>query len=248
MTENKTHQPNAEGSYVPVLELDDTYEVQKQDGTWIRVERVIELLSPVHRALVVLADGKPGGGVDVNEQFFARKVSSTSDKDPGEISDGFHTFAELYDHRHALFIALARSNRHLAWRSREHSDGKPMFEGYFIAGISLPTGQISYHLPVALWDHLGDLEDNGVEQPAYDGHSPSDVVQRLLYASYRAPNGAALKTLDQLCEVMHDAYERAAIGAGWETQEVSRKPWANVPEANKATMRVAVSALLQEVG
>lgn len=54
--------------------------------------------------------------------------------------------------------------------------------------------------------------------------------------------------VERLCEVMHDAYEQAAIGAGWETQKASRKPWSDVPEANKATMRVAVRALLQSVG
>lgn len=50
--------------------------------------------------------------------------------------------------------------------------------------------------------------------------------------------------VEQACEVMHDAYERVAVGAGWETQTASRKPWADVPEANKVTMRAAVSALL----
>lgn len=50
--------------------------------------------------------------------------------------------------------------------------------------------------------------------------------------------------IEQACEVMHDAYEAAAAEAGWETQERSRKPWADVPEANKVTMRRAVSALL----
>jgi len=50
--------------------------------------------------------------------------------------------------------------------------------------------------------------------------------------------------VEQACEVMHNAYEAAALGAGWETQERSRKPWADVPEANKATMRAAVAALL----
>lgn len=50
--------------------------------------------------------------------------------------------------------------------------------------------------------------------------------------------------VEQCCEVMHDAYEAAAIGAGWETQARSRKPWAEVPEANKVTMRAAVRALL----
>ena len=50
--------------------------------------------------------------------------------------------------------------------------------------------------------------------------------------------------VEAACEVMHDAYEAAAIGAGWETQALSRKPWADVPEANKVTMRAAVTALL----
>ena len=50
-----------------------------------------------------------------------------------------------------------------------------------------------------------------------------------------------------LCEVMHDAYEEAAKSEGWETQVQSRKPWSDVPEANKATMRVAVRALLDEL-
>lgn len=51
-------------------------------------------------------------------------------------------------------------------------------------------------------------------------------------------------SIELLCEVMHDAYEQAALGAGWETQQASRKPWAEVPPANQATMRAAVEALL----
>lgn len=53
--------------------------------------------------------------------------------------------------------------------------------------------------------------------------------------------------IEHLCEVMHDAYEKAAANNSWETQEASRKPWADVPEANKATMREAVDALLDEI-
>jgi hypothetical protein len=49
--------------------------------------------------------------------------------------------------------------------------------------------------------------------------------------------------IEEWCEVMHDAYEKAAVGAGWETQQASRKPWADVPEANKETMRAAVRAV-----
>ncbi len=50
--------------------------------------------------------------------------------------------------------------------------------------------------------------------------------------------------VERACEVLHDAYESAAVGAGWETQQASRKPWAEVPEANQRTMRAAVTALL----
>jgi hypothetical protein len=50
--------------------------------------------------------------------------------------------------------------------------------------------------------------------------------------------------IERLCEIMHDAYEEAAVSTGWETQARSRKPWTLVPEANKATMRIAVKAIL----
>ena len=53
--------------------------------------------------------------------------------------------------------------------------------------------------------------------------------------------------IEKACEIMHDAYEKAAVGAGWETQKSSRKPWADVPEPNKVTMRAAVGALLESI-
>lgn len=51
--------------------------------------------------------------------------------------------------------------------------------------------------------------------------------------------------VEQACVVLHDAYERAAVEAGWETNPASRTTWSGVPEANKATMRAAISALLE---
>ena len=50
--------------------------------------------------------------------------------------------------------------------------------------------------------------------------------------------------LDQACEVLHNAYEKAALRHGWDTQTGSRVPWVEVPEENKATMREAVAELL----
>jgi hypothetical protein len=53
--------------------------------------------------------------------------------------------------------------------------------------------------------------------------------------------------LEYYCEIMHYAYEEAAIIAGWQTNPRSTVPWSEVPEANKYTMRVAVNALLEQV-
>ena len=49
--------------------------------------------------------------------------------------------------------------------------------------------------------------------------------------------------VERWCKTLHDAYEAAAAELGWQTQERSRVPWAQVPIANRASMRAAVTAL-----
>lgn len=56
-----------------------------------------------------------------------------------------------------------------------------------------------------------------------------------------------IEYINRLCEVMHDAYESAAPLTGWRTNPESRKPWDDVPAANKATMRYAVRTLIQHI-
>ena len=55
------------------------------------------------------------------------------------------------------------------------------------------------------------------------------------------------ETLERLCEEMHDRYEAAAAEANWQTNPLSRKPWADVPEANKITMRAAIGPIADEI-
>jgi len=50
--------------------------------------------------------------------------------------------------------------------------------------------------------------------------------------------------IEACCIIMHDSYEEAAVIQGWETNPRSAKPWDEVPEANKETMRASVDALL----
>lgn len=97
--------------------------------------------------------------------------------DTGEISDGYHTFNELYEHRHTLFIALAQSHKDIAWRARANDDGS-VWDGWFVAGMHLGTGDVSYHLPIRLWRELEGIETLD-KAPEFDGHKSNDVIIRL---------------------------------------------------------------------
>ena len=98
----------------------------------------------------------------------------------GETSDGYHTFNELYEHRHALFLALVRSSLDISWMSKKHHDESEM-EGWFIAGLELQTGTITYHLPMRLWDACVDTgAEVRYKAPKWDGHTSKDVVERLM--------------------------------------------------------------------
>jgi hypothetical protein len=108
----------------------------------------------------------------------------------GDISDGCHTFDELYEHRITLFIALCKrlqkdflketmaDSKYVPWRSHLHSDGT-LFNGWFILGIGERKGeQITYHLPMDRWEKCGFVETLA-RAPEYDGHTPEDVLKRL---------------------------------------------------------------------
>lgn len=98
-----------------------------------------------------------------------------------DVSDGYHTFDELYQHRMALTAALCRATIPAwSWRSKQHHpDGDPMFEGFFIVGIELPTGVVTYHYKLKHWDVFNDVRE--IEHaPKWDGHTPAECVTRLI--------------------------------------------------------------------
>ena len=100
--------------------------------------------------------------------------------DVGEVSDGYHTFNELYEHRCLLFIALMRAHPELGWRAVTHDDGS-RFDGWFVAGMHLPTGDITYHLPERMWEKLDRCSILTLQKaPKWDGHDSGDVLDRLM--------------------------------------------------------------------
>lgn len=109
-------------------------------------------------------------------------VKVSSEMGDVTISDGFHTFEELYDHRITLFIALCKALRQPyapeIWRSKVNGDGG-IWEGLFIMGIFKEPGkQITYHLPLSRWEET-DFAETLDQAPDFDGHSSYDVLERL---------------------------------------------------------------------
>ena len=99
-----------------------------------------------------------------------------------DISDGYHSFGELYEHRVELYIALLRSKAAGApfkvWKSKQHSDGTESI-GWFLLGYDKEPGrQITYHLPIDKWADCSFAEELHIAPP-FDGHTPQDVLQRL---------------------------------------------------------------------
>lgn len=103
--------------------------------------------------------------------------------DTNKISDGYHTFQQLYDHRIELYIALCAwvmNNTVVTpvWRSQVHSDGTK-WPGWFLLGINDMAGkQLTYHLPMAKWDACNFAETLD-KAPKFDGHTGEDVLERL---------------------------------------------------------------------
>ncbi len=114
-----------------------------------------------------------------------------------DISDGYHTFNELYDHRCTLFIAFASTYKDGAyfWKSAKHADGS-MMEGFFIAGLFVQHGkQIAYHMPVKFWELCPEARTLDVA-PEWDKHTPDQALERLL--KLISPD----KTLERIIKLM----------------------------------------------
>jgi len=90
----------------------------------------------------------------------------------GQVSDGFHTFDELYYHRMMLFAVICNTYKNKAWKSWKHEDNT-MYDDYFIVGITTPKGDYSYHYHKDHWSKFNVKElDNA---PKWDGHQPKDT-------------------------------------------------------------------------
>jgi len=102
----------------------------------------------------------------------------------GEISDGYHTFNELYEFRKvynaALFNEWSKNNKYDVHKSRRHYEGDLCFGGgWFIVVAILPDGQISNHYEDKDWDLFKVYTFEKAKFP-FDGHTSTDVLNRII--------------------------------------------------------------------
>jgi hypothetical protein len=98
------------------------------------------------------------------------------------MTDGVHTFKELYEFRMLYHAHAVRSwmeqgiNVVRSWR---HHDGDECFGGgWFIVVAELSTGQVSNHYRSPQWPVFAGVPEVATA-PEWDGHSVEDVLRRL---------------------------------------------------------------------
>ena len=103
----------------------------------------------------------------------------------GEITDGYHSFNELYEFRklyNALIFnewAKSSSPKHDVHKSWRHNDGELCFGGgWFIVVAQTEFGQITNHYEEKDWD-LFKIPETEKAKYEYDGHTPQDVIETI---------------------------------------------------------------------
>ncbi|MBO7211864.1 MAG: hypothetical protein J6V44_12775 [Methanobrevibacter sp.] len=157
------------------------------------------------------------GGYYYESQLKPHKPKNKPDM--GEVSDGYHTFNELYEYR-ALYNAaffnglVVHVEKTGDWvvnydvhKSKKHSDGEDCFGGgWFIVMAELPTGQISNHYPMKDWDLFNIPEKEKANK--WDGHTPQDVAKRM--REFLTPKSKYPKTYEE-CSLINSAEDRIPL-------------------------------------
>jgi len=120
--------------------------------------------------------GKPMTDTEMQRRKAICEAAHVADID--DVSDGFHTFRQLYYQRMMLFAAIVKQNKDKAWKSLRHEDGELCFGGgWFIVGVDTPEGSYTYHYE----DNYYSLFDcKELERGKHwDGHTEKDVTRLL---------------------------------------------------------------------
>lgn len=151
-----------------------SFDYRDKDQLFSSLRSMTSLMNRQANSLDILSDALP----KILERLETRAILNEHGvNNMGDISDGYHTFNELYYHRMILFSVIVSQNRAISWKSKKHSDNT-MYDDMFIVGINTPMGQVTYHYNLKYWNYFDCCELK--KAPEYDGHTSDDVCNRLL--------------------------------------------------------------------
>ena len=109
----------------------------------------------------------------LQNNIIVRKYQKSRGVEFDDITDGAHTFNDLYHEIMKLTSKLFNLFPEYAWKTFIHSDGS-IWDGYFIVGVSIPeVGDYTYHYQTEFWD---EFKVRMIDKaPEYDGHTTLDV-------------------------------------------------------------------------
>ncbi len=164
-------------------------------------------INPFNGIEIIDKDFVPYFGIDIKfdkndkekpntREFTIKRINSLYPKQddihitPIGVSDGYHTFDELYYYRlcyNAIFINSlvklinenpAKFKDIKVCKSKKHFGGEPCYGGdWFIVMISTPWGQISNHYKLEYWDMFDCRATNTSWK--WDGHDMKEAMERL---------------------------------------------------------------------
>ena len=162
----------------------DYYRLDRDDNfseSWYKANKYLETRKAEETKIIYLL-----ANILQNEkQRKSEKVQQIIEEDTykDSISDGHHTFEELYKQRAILFATLCNSYKELSFKTKKHFDEEndPMYNDDFLAGIYTPEGIVTYHIKLKYWD-LFDIPE--IERgPKYDGYDNNEVLKRIISLS-----------------------------------------------------------------
>jgi hypothetical protein len=146
--------------------------------------------------------------------------------DIGGITDGYHSFDDLYEFRMAynalLFNEWANLGLYDVHKSWRHADGELCFgkDNYFVVVATTPAGQITNHYHGEHWDLFKLPErERAVE---WDGHTALEALQRMLQL---AREGWMSFTAD---------YDKTFYDVWLPTGEIVKECWPNAGSMNSS--------------
>lgn len=104
------------------------------------------------------------------------------------VSDGYHTFSELYDQRSVLYLLLVKiytSEDYLinAWYKPDHY---PNYDCVYLQRVNcdgeyIDKSQVSFHVHIKYREMYEDAIGKYTPgmHPEYDGHTKEEVLERL---------------------------------------------------------------------